>query len=554
MSTPFHVLIIDDSGKDALLVERTLRKEWPGLLADRVETGEALREALEKQGWDCVLCDMVIPGFSADEALDSIRKVASDLPFIIVSGVVHIEDVVSLLKKGAHDFVRKDDLARLIPTINKALEEVKNQKRQYQTELKLRESEERYRLLIEQSPFSILILGLDGRIQQVNAAYQKLWGLDDHELETLLRKYNIFEDPELIKSGVVQLAEKVLEGEYVSLPSFEYDTSSVWKQFGIPDVTPKKSWVNCRAYPVNAADGSILSAILVLEDVTSQVKNEQALTESETNFRAFTNQSVEGISAADLDGNYTFVNPAFCNMVGWSEQELLQMTVFDVKAPGQDHSSFEKTKSENEGTPFEVRLARKDGSEFLAEITGKTLSIRGRQSVLRTVRDITERKNAEEELRQYAHIVSSSDDMLALLDNNFVYLAANDAYLEAFEKHRDELLGHTVADIFGSEFFNETIKPNADRCLEGQNVRFQNWFEFPGTGRRYMDVSYSAYRGDDSRIKGFVVSARNISELLIIEEKLRESEEKFSRAFHSHSTPMQILNLETGERLEINQR
>jgi len=255
MSKPFHVLIIDDSGKDALLIERTLRKEWPGLLAERVETGAALRRALEKQSWDCVLCDMVIPGFSADEALDSIKKIASDLPFIIVTGMVHIEDVISLLKNGAHDFVRKDDLARLIPAINKAIEEVKNLKRQYQTEIKLREIE--------------------------------------------------------------------------------------------------------------------------------------------ANFRAFTNQSAEGISVADLDGNYTFVNPAFCNMVGWSEQELLQMTVFDVKAPSQDPSSFEKTKTEKEGKPFEVRLARKDGSEFLAEITGKVLSIQGRQSVLGTVRDITERKQHE---------------------------------------------------------------------------------------------------------------------------------------------------------------
>ncbi len=121
------------------------------------------------------------------------------------------------------------------------------------------------------------------------------------------------------------------------------------------------------------------------------------LRESEERLRAITNQSCEGIAVADNDGQYTFVNPTFCQMVGYNEQELLQMTVFDVKAESQDPGSFSKSKTNQEGQPFPVLLKRKDGTEFISEIVGQKIVIGGQACVLGTVRDITERREAEAE-------------------------------------------------------------------------------------------------------------------------------------------------------------
>ena len=150
-------MIIDDCQKDSLIIKRILAKEWPGLLVERVETATALSEALDQQEWDCIICDMVLPGFGAPAALDIIRKTGSDLPFIIVSANVNIADVISLLKAGANDFVRMDELARLVPAIARSMEDVEILRRQHQTEIKLKESEEQHRTLIEQSPFSIQV-------------------------------------------------------------------------------------------------------------------------------------------------------------------------------------------------------------------------------------------------------------------------------------------------------------------------------------------------------------------------------------------------------------
>ncbi|MBT8439529.1 MAG: PAS domain S-box protein, partial [Gammaproteobacteria bacterium] len=111
-------------------------------------------------------------------------------------------------------------------------------------------------------------------------------------------------------------------------------------------------------------------------------KAEKELNISESRFNAITNQASEGITLADPDGNYTFVNPAFCEMIGYSEEELLQMTVHDVNAPGQDTSSFQRSKTSEEGLVIQVLLQRKDGTTFISEVIGKMIIIDGQPQVL----------------------------------------------------------------------------------------------------------------------------------------------------------------------------
>ncbi len=132
-------------------------------------------------------------------------------------------------------------------------------------------------------------------------------------------------------------------------------------------------------------------------DAAAHRQTAAALLEREKLFDAIMNQSAEGITVADPEGRYTFVNPAFCEMIGYSQAELLQMTVFDVKAPSQDVSSFDQSKNSNEGIPFTVVLQRKDGSEFQSEIMGKMIEVGERKVVLGTIRDITDRLRHDEE-------------------------------------------------------------------------------------------------------------------------------------------------------------
>lgn len=147
-------------------------------------------------------------------------------------------------------------------------------------------------------------------------------------------------------------------------------------------------------------NGNAITTIGTVQDVTSRVIYEQKIKESEEKFRAISNQTTEGITVADLEGNYVFVNPAFCKMSGYSEKELLTMTVFDMKAKGQDHSTFKKSKTEMEGQPIRVILQKKDGTEYITEIIGDVIAVDNKQLVLGTIRDITDREKAENALME----------------------------------------------------------------------------------------------------------------------------------------------------------
>ena len=141
-----------------------------------------------------------------------------------------------------------------------------------------------------------------------------------------------------------------------------------------------------------------------------------------------------------------------------------------------------------------------------------------------------------EKLRRSERIVSSSTDMMALLDLNFVYLFANDAYLKAFGKTSDQLLGNSVSELFGEDLFNTVIKPRADRCLKGKKVRYEDWFEFPAHGRCYMDIAYSPYIGENNEAEGYVVIARDISE-----SKQAEKEKRAIEAQLRHSQQLESI-------------
>ena len=125
------------------------------------------------------------------------------------------------------------------------------------------------------------------------------------------------------------------------------------------------------------------------------------------------------------------------------------------------------------------------------------------------VKDITERKKAKEYLKQYESMVSSSSDMIALLDKDFTYLACNEAYVGAFGMRKDQVIGHTVSDVFGEEFFETVIRSNAESCLAGDEIHYSEWFEFPIKGRFFMDISYFPYVTNEDKVNGFVVFARN---------------------------------------------
>jgi diguanylate cyclase (GGDEF)-like protein len=133
-----RVLLVEDADDDAQLLLRLLRKEGYAPDYQRVDNREAMATALASSTWDLIIADYAMPGFTAHDALEIYKQAALDIPFIIVSG--HIDDVsaVAAMRAGAHDYLLKDNLARLAPVIARELDEVRVRTAKRRAEQELR--------------------------------------------------------------------------------------------------------------------------------------------------------------------------------------------------------------------------------------------------------------------------------------------------------------------------------------------------------------------------------------------------------------------------------
>jgi DNA-binding NtrC family response regulator len=117
MSKTINVLIVEDSQADTELIVHQLEKADYAVYFKQVETADEMNNELEKRKWDVIIADYKLPKFSAPAALALLQKTGSDIPFIVVSGVIGEETAVELMRSGAHDYLMKDKLARLVPAL-----------------------------------------------------------------------------------------------------------------------------------------------------------------------------------------------------------------------------------------------------------------------------------------------------------------------------------------------------------------------------------------------------------------------------------------------------
>jgi PAS domain S-box-containing protein len=177
MGVPLRVLIIEDSENDALLVVRALRRGGYDLMSDRVDTASAMNAALDRQTWDIVIADFTMPEFNGVSALALVRERGLDLPFIIVSGSIGEDIAVSAMKAGAHDYIMKGNITRLVPAVERELRdvEVRRARKQAEETLRLLES------AVQQVNEAIIITTADfcppgPQIVFVNPAFNRMTG------------------------------------------------------------------------------------------------------------------------------------------------------------------------------------------------------------------------------------------------------------------------------------------------------------------------------------------------------------------------------------------
>ncbi len=182
-TSPLRTLLVDDSEVDLELLVRALRDLGRPVLTESVCTGAKLREALRYFRPDIILSDFSMPGFSGQEALEIVRALAPDIPFIFVSGTIGEEMAIDAMQRGAADYVLKDNLRRLQPAIERALSAAGQQREKQHMQRALRASEERFRAIVESTEDWIWETDQFGRLVYSNGSVDKLLG---HTPDTLI--------------------------------------------------------------------------------------------------------------------------------------------------------------------------------------------------------------------------------------------------------------------------------------------------------------------------------------------------------------------------------
>ena len=149
MSEPLRVLVIEDSALDAKVLVGLLSAGGYEVTSDRVETAAEFSGALDAAEWDVVLADYNLPEFNGQEALELLQQSGRDIPFIMISGGIGEDLAVQIMKAGAHDYLMKGNLARLVPAVEREVREARERTRHREAEAALHAANEQMRIARE---------------------------------------------------------------------------------------------------------------------------------------------------------------------------------------------------------------------------------------------------------------------------------------------------------------------------------------------------------------------------------------------------------------------
>jgi PAS domain S-box-containing protein len=400
MNGNLRILQLEDSKIDAELIAAKLQEDGVSCTIDWVDSQDDYAARLAQGGFDLILADYTLPSFDGLSALMMAREKYPDVPFIFVSGTIGEDRAIETFKNGATDYVLKEHLSRLVPSIRRALKEKEERDGLKRVHEALRESSQFNQQVIDSAGEGIIVYGRDLRYQIWNPFMERLTGLSSGDV---LGKRPLDVFPFLRDAGVMATLDQAFTGAPSTAIDFLYHA------------THGSRWITHASAPIRNIKGEVIGVIGTVQDITERKLAEEEHRKSEKKYKDLVDSTLDGVYQVDADGIFVMMNPAGAGIFGYeSPEEMIGRNALEYWRDPRDRDAFRaELKSKKSVSAYHMRARDKNGKPLELESSSiiredANCNFLGIDGILR---DVTERMRAQEALQEsrerYKRLVES---------------------------------------------------------------------------------------------------------------------------------------------------
>lgn len=537
-----EILYIDDEA-DLLDLGKSYLEKSHEIHVDTALSSQEALEKLERVGYDGIIADYQMPSLNSIELLRGLRSDGNNIPFILFTGRGQEEVVIGALNSGADFCLQKGSAPQSqFIELERCLKETIKRKaaeRAHDHTLGRPHSFKNDRNIFEalfsaynegvalhEIVYDDQVRATDYRILEVNPAFEKITRISRRESVGKLASI-------VYGQGVapyLDMYSKVASSG--GSTSFETFFTPLSKHFSISVFSPAKG-----------------QFATVFMDVTESKKIDAELRESEERYRTYVDYAMEGVFVVDVEGHYCHVNQAACDLVGYSREELLNMTIADLTPPDQMDAIIAKLKEliERGNISIVTEFRKKDSSSVPVHLNAVRLP---NGNLMAFCAEITGIKQAQDRLMEseecFRALFEGNGDATWVIDQaSGRFIDANPAALSMYGYSKREFTKLVVYDISAEPEKTHHAIRSVEKFIPLRYHKRKDGSVFP--------VEIVSRASSVSGRPALISTARDISDRMMSQEALQESEARYRSLFQDNCTPMLLIDPSEGDIVDANE-
>lgn len=411
-----------------------------------------------------------------------------------------------------------------------------------ESEKALKQSEEKFKSLMHQSPFVVELYSLDGLQIEVNKAYEELWGFP---ASTTVNIFNILESREVVETGLIDYVNRAYNGETVKVPEYEFNPSGETESGGYGRIRH----LNTSIYPIKNDEDKVFNIVVVHQDVTDRKQAEQSLLQSEEKFKALVTNNEEIIYMIDIDGNFLLSEGKGLTKLGLKRGEVVGQSVFDLYKDFPDMLDQMRATFKGETLSFEVKVGDQYFSNWYSPHKNSDGEIIG---LLGLSVNITKVKRAENDLYEslqreqlQANIVRNSPVGIAFGYPDGSLENCNKAFSDLTGYSEEELKTINWNNVLTPEKWNDIEAVELEKLsFENNIIQYEKEYIHKSGKTIPIELVVTAKFDTENNLIHFIGFVSDITERKSTEQELKKHRENLEELVKERTIDLEEKNIE----------